>query len=47
MGVAMEPGTEGPISRSAGEEARYLQTSLADCSLKFRAALLKNTPAFP
>jgi sulfopyruvate decarboxylase subunit beta len=47
VGVAMEPGSEGPISRSAKEEARYLQTSLADCSSKFRAALLENTPAAP
>jgi len=47
VGVAMEPGEEGPISRSAKEEARYLQTSLADCSSKFRAALLENTPASP
>jgi thiamine pyrophosphate-dependent acetolactate synthase large subunit-like protein len=37
--VAMEPGSEGPISRGPVEEARYLQTSLADCALRFRAAV--------
>jgi sulfopyruvate decarboxylase subunit beta len=45
VGVVMEPGLEGPISRSAKEEARYLQTSLADCSRKFRAALSQDHPA--
>ena len=38
--VDVEPGSEGPISRSATEEARYLKTSLADWSQRFRAALL-------
>ena len=37
--VAMAPGEQGPIGRSAGEEARYLRTSLADWSRQFRAAL--------
>jgi thiamine pyrophosphate-dependent acetolactate synthase large subunit-like protein len=39
VAVRMEPGSEGPISRSPGEEARYLQTSLAECSRDFRGAL--------
>ena len=40
VGVGMERGSEGPISRSSREEARYLKTSLADCSRDFRAAIL-------
>ena len=40
VSVAMEQGSEGPISRSPGEEAPYLQTSLADWSRAFRAAIL-------
>ncbi len=39
VSVAMEPGTEGPISRSPREEARYLKTSLSDWSRQFRRAL--------
>lgn len=39
VGVGMERGTEGPISRSAGEESRYLQSSLADSALEFRKAI--------
>ncbi len=39
VSVEMERGEEGPISRSRAEEARYLQTSLADWSRTFRAAL--------
>ena len=35
----VEPGDEGPISRSASEEARYLQTSLAGWSRTLRTAL--------
>jgi len=35
----VEPGTEGPISRSAAEEARYLKTSLAEWSRTLKAAL--------
>ncbi len=40
VGVQMERGTEGPISRSSQEDARYLKTSLADCSRDFRKAIL-------
>lgn len=39
VSVSVEPGGEGPISRGAGESARYLQTSLADWSRTFRRAL--------
>ena len=39
VGVGMEPGTEGPISRSNREESRYLRTSLAHCAREFRAAI--------
>ncbi len=41
VGVGVEPGTEGPISRSSREEARYLQTSLADASTEFRKAITR------
>lgn len=34
-----EAGSEGPISRTASEPARYLQVSLADGSRRLRAAL--------
>jgi thiamine pyrophosphate-dependent acetolactate synthase large subunit-like protein len=37
--VLVEKGGEGPISRSASEQARYLQTSLAAWSRDMRAAL--------
>lgn len=37
--VQMEQGSEGPISRSWAEEARYLKTSLADWSRSFRRAI--------
>ena len=40
VSVRVEAGGEGPISRSEGESARYLQTSLADWSRTFRAGLL-------
>ncbi len=40
VGVRMAPGSEGPISRSEREEARYLQTSLAEWSRTFRRAVL-------
>ena len=40
VSVGMEPGSEGPISRSEREEARYLQTSLADWSRTFRRAVV-------
>jgi len=39
VSVSMEPGSEGPISRSASEESRYLQTSLAQWARTFRSAL--------
>lgn len=39
VGVQMERGFEGPISRSVREEARYLKTSLADWSREFRRAV--------
>ncbi|MGW8266589.1 MAG: thiamine pyrophosphate-dependent enzyme [Longimicrobiales bacterium] len=39
VGVQMERGFEGPISRSHREEARYLKTSLADWSRDFRRAV--------
>lgn len=35
----VEPGSEGPISRSSREEAPYLQVSLAAWSKRFRGAL--------
>lgn len=38
--LRVEPGGEGPISRSSKEEARYLKTSLAEWSRTLRAALL-------
>jgi thiamine pyrophosphate-dependent acetolactate synthase large subunit-like protein len=41
VGVGMEPGTEGPISRSSREESRYLQTSLAHCAAEFREAITR------
>lgn len=41
--VQMEQDSEGPISRGPGEEARYLQTSLADCSRSFRTAILRRS----
>ena len=43
--VAVEPGTEGPISRSPNEDTRYLQSSLYDWSRTFRNALMKETHA--
>ncbi len=39
VSVAVAPESEGPISRSASEPARYLQTSLYDGSRRFREAL--------
>ena len=41
VGVGVEPGSEGPISRSEREESRYLQTSLAHCSAEFRKAITR------
>ena len=43
VGVQMDRGSEGPISRSEREEARYLQTSLAEWSRRFRKAILSPT----
>ena len=37
--VPVERGTEGPISRTEAEEARYLRSSLADWSRTMRRAL--------
>lgn len=39
VGVVVERGHEGPISRTAAEESRYLRTSLADWSRTLRDAL--------
>ena len=39
VGVGMERGSEGPISRSSREESRYLQTSLAQWAREFRKAI--------
>lgn len=39
LAVAVEPGDEGPISRSAAEQARYLRQSLFDSARTLRAAL--------
>lgn len=41
VGVGIEPGSEGPISRSSREESRYLQTSLAQSSAAFRRAITR------
>ena len=38
--LSVAPGHEGPISRHAGEPARYLKTSLTAWSRQMRAALL-------
>ena len=40
--LRVEPGREGPISRSQAEQARYLKTSLADWSRQMRAALVEH-----
>jgi len=42
--VETEPGSEGPISRSEREEARYLKTSLAEWSREFRRAITSLGP---
>jgi len=39
VGVGLEPGEEGPISRSEREEARYLRSSLAESARSFRRAV--------
>jgi thiamine pyrophosphate-dependent acetolactate synthase large subunit-like protein len=41
----VEPGTQGPISRSDAEEARYLRHSLADWSRMMRSVLVKTVGA--
>lgn len=43
--VSVEPGNQGPIARSASEEARYLRHSLADWSRIVRAALVARASA--
>jgi thiamine pyrophosphate-dependent acetolactate synthase large subunit-like protein len=40
VGVGLQRGSEGPISRSSQEESRYLQTSLAHCAEQFRKAMI-------
>jgi thiamine pyrophosphate-dependent acetolactate synthase large subunit-like protein len=42
--VEIAPGSEGPISRSEREEARYLKTSLAEWSREFRRAITSLGP---
>ena len=37
------PESEGPISRSASEDARYLQTSLFDWARRFKKALVESS----
>ena len=39
ISVSVAPESEGPISRSASEDTRYLQTSLFDWSRRFKKAL--------
>jgi hypothetical protein len=42
--VHVAPGSQGPISRSTDESARYLKTSLYDWSRTLRAALAETSP---
>lgn len=42
VSVAVTPESEGPISRSASEPARYLQTSLFEWSRHFRSVLIES-----
>lgn len=42
--VPVERGAQGPISRTAAEEAPYLKTSLADWSRTLRSALAATPP---
>ncbi len=42
--VLVESGTQGPISRSDAEEARYLRVSLAEWARVLRAALAADRP---
>lgn len=39
VSVSVAPESEGPISRSASEDTRYLQSSLFDWSRRFKKAL--------
>ncbi len=39
--AVVEPGEEGPISRSASEEAGYLTVSLAESARTVRSALVR------
>lgn len=43
VSVAVEPETEGPISRGASEHAPYLKTSLFDWSHRMRKALIESS----
>jgi thiamine pyrophosphate-dependent acetolactate synthase large subunit-like protein len=45
--VLIERGSEGPISRTEAEEARYLKTSLAAWSRTLRSALASGGDAHP
>jgi len=47
VGVGVEPGSEGPISRSSREESHYLRTSLAQSARDFRRAVLPGAHARP
>ncbi len=42
--VLVEPGSEGPISRSSAEEARYLESSLAEWARVLKSALARTPP---
>ena len=42
--IHVAPGSQGPISRSADESARYLKTSLYDWSRTLRTALAETSP---
>ncbi len=39
LAVRVRPGSEGPLTRNKGEEARYLQPSLAESAHQLRQAL--------
>jgi len=43
VSALVAPESEGPISRSASEDTRYLQTSLFDWARRFRAALVESS----
>jgi sulfopyruvate decarboxylase subunit beta len=44
VGVQMERGSEGPISRSEKEEASYLKVSLEEWARRFRRAITATRP---